>query len=209
MCLSGAASLAAFRYVINYDKDAAEVLSITKGEALTAGTFNTNLGAQKGNDLVVTWYHTAGLPLEGTLFYVRFRMKTDVLAGAHVIGLDYEQDDICDSTLTNVPVEAEDGALNVPLEASMQTPECTSDGDAMQVTLHLTSNAAPDMTGQLILAGYRSGQLVRTELRTARLNEKIQRFTVRFADGCDTVRIYLLDPDGSLRPLTQSQIITP
>ncbi len=207
--LSGTASLAAFRYVINYDKAAAEVLSITKGEALTAGTFNTNLGAQKGDDLVVTWYHTAGLPLEGTLFYIRFRMKTDVLAGAHVIGLDYEQDDICDSTLKTVPVEAEDGALNVPLEASMQTPECTSTGDAMEVTLHLTSNAAPDMTGQLILAGYRNGQLVHIELRTARLNEKIQRFTVRFADGCDTVQLYLLDPDGTLRPLTQSQIIKP
>lgn len=100
--------ISGFRYEIAYDSDKVEILNIIPNADLLGDNFGTNLGAQNGNPLVVTWYQNSDMTENGTLFTVTARLKD---ASAATISIVPANNNMCDRNTDEIIGNYTDGYL--------------------------------------------------------------------------------------------------
>ena len=100
--------ISGFRYEIAYDSDKVEILDIIPNADLLGDNFGTNLGAQNGNPLVVTWYQNSDMTENGTLFTVTARLKD---ASAAIISIVPANNNMCDRNTDEIIGNYTDGYL--------------------------------------------------------------------------------------------------
>ncbi len=100
--------ISGFRYEIAYDSDKVEILDIIPNTYLLGDNFGTNLGAQNGNPLVVTWYQNSDMTENGTLFTVTARLKD---ASAATISIVPANNNMCDRNTDEIIGNYTDGYL--------------------------------------------------------------------------------------------------
>ena len=100
--------ISGFRYEIAYDSDKVEILDIIPNTDLLGDNFGTNLGAQNGNPLVVTWYQNSDMTENGTLFTVTARLKD---ASAATISIVPANNNMCDRNTDEIIGNYTDGYL--------------------------------------------------------------------------------------------------
>ena len=92
--------VAGFRYEIEYDSDKLEIISIKPNTELLGNNFNTNLGNEGENGLIVSWYNEENLVEDGLLFNIIVRAKTKDAKAA--ISIKEADNNMCDQQIKDV-----------------------------------------------------------------------------------------------------------
>ena len=107
VCISNNPGVAGFRYVIEHSDDL-EILSITPTMDEIKDKFQTNLGQQGDNDLIVSWYNTDNMTENGEIFKIKVRL-TNPDADVSQISIKPADNNMCDENKENVIAEYTDG----------------------------------------------------------------------------------------------------
>ena len=105
--ISNNPGVAGFRYVIEHSDDL-EILSITPTMDGIKDKFQTNLGQQGNNDLIVSWYNTDNMTENGELFKIKVRL-TNPDADISQISIKSADNNMCNENKQDVIAEYEDG----------------------------------------------------------------------------------------------------
>ena len=138
---SGTQKLMGFKISVEYPADKLEIVSVSKGAALSNGSFNDNLGLNDGK-FDVLWNHSSGINVDGVLFNVGVIAKKEFASAD--IKLSYSQPDTFDGSYKDVVLQCE--SLNVSCKNNVETTTKPTTEKATEKTTEQPSTiTAPDV----------------------------------------------------------------
>lgn len=93
------ANIAGFKFNVEYDSNSLEILDIVPNTEILAENFQTNLGQENNNGLIITWYDTDNAVIGGTAFVIKARSKDGKPAK---ISIAEKENNMCDDNERNV-----------------------------------------------------------------------------------------------------------
>ena len=93
------ANIAGFKFNVEYDSNSLEILDIVPNTEILAENFQTNLGQENNNGLIITWYDTDNAVIDGTAFVIKARSKDGKPAK---ISIAEKENNMCDDNERNV-----------------------------------------------------------------------------------------------------------
>ncbi len=91
--------ISGFKFVIDYNPDEIEILSITPNTEILPERFSTNLGIS--DRVVITWYNTNDIYDNGTLFTLGVKFKDDFEGQLSSISIKPADNNLCNDKLEN------------------------------------------------------------------------------------------------------------
>lgn len=88
--------VAGFRYVIDYNAEDIEIVSITPSGFINADAFRTNLGQENDEGLIVSYYQESNMTSDGELFTVKVRYKNAMDTSVSPISIKVAENNMCD-----------------------------------------------------------------------------------------------------------------
>ncbi len=101
--------VAAYRFVLDYDADDIEIVSIAPSEFINPENFGTNLGQENDEGLIVFCYQEGNAVADGELFTVKVRYKNPTDTSISPISIKSAENNFCNQTIENVAVNYETG----------------------------------------------------------------------------------------------------
>lgn len=126
--MSGNPGMATFNFVLNFDEDVLTPVSISQGEALSAGSFVSNM-QEPGVDLsalhtvTAVWSNPSNVTADGVLYTVTFQIIGDETTKASAVTLTYEEGNVCDQSYNDLTLNIENGMVTVLSDQKPATPE--------------------------------------------------------------------------------------
>ena len=105
--------IAAFRFFIDFDESYLEPVSVSKGEAVSAGNIYSNVSLKDISVIVTTWDNASDVSMNGVVFTMVFRIKDTSGMTKYPLTLAYNQVDVCNENFEDVYFEIIDGSITV------------------------------------------------------------------------------------------------
>lgn len=90
---------------ISYDADIFEAPTVTKGQVLSAGTFNDSITEQTNGSFKVLWSGTENVVTDGELFTINMKVKKGVQTGNYTIQINNRFGDTFDEAYRDVEIK--------------------------------------------------------------------------------------------------------
>lgn len=101
--------VAAYRFVLDYNADDIEIVSITPSDFINPENFGTNLGQENDEGLIVFCYQEGNVVADGELFTIKVRYKNPTDTSVSPISIKSAENNFCNQAIENVAVNYETG----------------------------------------------------------------------------------------------------
>ncbi len=192
--------VAGFRFELDYDKNALDILSITP-DAFISENFMTNLGTDE--KLYVSWYNAENINADGTLFTIKVKYKDNCDKQVTPISIVTADNNMCNQKREDVIAEYETGYLMT--DSFVKENEAIENG-TYSADLYF-DNSYEEKSAAAILALYdKSGKLITLSseditVKPGRQNISVALETAEF----DSFKLFIWDNKITLKPLIKSK----
>lgn len=190
--------IAGFRFELDYDKNALDILSITPTAAISEN-FMTNLGTDE--KLYVSWYNAENISTDGTLFTIKVKYKDGSDKQVTPISIVAADNNMCNQKREDVIAEYETGYL--------MTDSFVKENEAMENGTYSAElyfdNSYEEKSAVAILALYdKSGKLITLSseditVKPGKQNISVPLKTVEF----DNFKLFIWDSLNTMQQLTR------
>ena len=101
--------IAAYRFVLDYNADDIEIVSITPSDFINPENFGANLGQENDEGLIVFCYQESNAVTDGELFTIKVRYKNPTDTSVSPISIKSAENNFCNQAIENVAVNYETG----------------------------------------------------------------------------------------------------
>lgn len=101
--------IAAYRFVLDYNKDDIEIVSITPSDFINPENFGTNLGQENDEGLIVFCYQEGNAVADDEFFTIKVRYKNPTDTSISPISIKFAENNFCNQAIENVAVNYEVG----------------------------------------------------------------------------------------------------
>lgn len=188
--------IAGFRFELDYDKNALDILSITPTAAISEN-FMTNLGTDE--KLYVSWYNAENINADGALFTIKVKYKDECDKQVTPISIVAADNNICNQKREDVIAEYETGYL--------MTDSFVKENEAIENGTYSADvyfdNSYEEKSAVAILALYdKSGKLITLSSKDITVKPGKENISVTLeAAEFDNFKLFIWDSLENLKPI--------
>lgn len=192
--------VAGFRFELDYDKNAVDILSITPDAAISEN-FMTNLGTDE--KLYVSWYNAENINADGALFTIKVKYKDECDKQVTPISIVAADNNMCNQKREDVIAEYETGYLMT--DSFVKENESIENG-TYSAELYF-DNSYEEKSAVAILALYdKSGKLITLSSKDITVKPGKQNISVTLETAeFDSFKLFIWDNKITLKPLIKSK----
>lgn len=190
--------VAGFRFELDYDKTAVDVLSISPNDTVSEN-FMTNLGTD--DKLYVSWYNAENINTNGTLFTIKVKYKDNCDIQFSPISIVEADNNMCNQKRENVVAEYETGYLMA--DSFVKENEAIANG-IYSAGLYF-DNSYEGKSAIAILALYdEKGKLITLSSKDITIKPGKQNISVSLKPvEFDNFKLFIWDSLNTMKPLTK------